>query len=184
MITTKRIFYGFIRNYSNLDIIGEEQKLTTWTFKSMQYFNKLGTMLGYYTEFEGNRYDHSWYDYDHKRIILHVEHENQTNADRINHTIHKLLNSKSLKTIGIVYPEEQDFAQLIKDFKKKDVEFTARNQEIMIIFMGALLDEDRDGFQRVNAVRKYYNKSKEQTVTSVYDAKMKEREDGTIYIID
>ena len=171
MITTKQLLHGFLRNYGNLQF-GIDGTHTSWTFKSMDYFNRLGRLLGYWVEFEGHRYDQTWYkfigeskDYDPDKLFLHLEHENE--ASRVNETIEKLIGhsdkAKAKKRIGIVYPDKNLFLTNVNDFKNRTIELTEKNEEVMLIFLGLYQKPDENECWPVKAIRKFHSKTGTKT---------------------
>ncbi|MCE7737440.1 MAG: hypothetical protein GPJ54_21295 [Candidatus Heimdallarchaeota archaeon] len=189
MISTRDILTGFLRNYCSLKI-DIEGMLTSWTFKSMDYFNQLGKMLGYWVEFEGHRYDQTWFKfnprskyYDDKNLFLHIEHEN--NESRIDDTIKKLLGDsdkpKVLKRIGIVYPGKACFNEEVSTFSDLSVKLAKKNEELTIMFFGFMDPPDKNGYWLAEIVRKY--KSKQVIKTKHYKFKMRNNENEILYTI-
>ena len=182
MISTRDILTGFLRNYCSLKI-DIEGMLTSWTFKSMDYFNQLGKMLGYWVEFEGHRYDQTWFKfnprskyYDDNNLFHQVEHEN--NESRIDETIKKLFvdsdKPEALKRIGIVYPEKACFDEEVSRFSDLFVKLAKKNEELAILFFGFRDRPDKNGYWLAEIVIKY--RSNQEIKTKHYRFKMRYKE--------
>ena len=138
---------GFTRNYHSFQLTGEHTN-TTWTHRILGYFDRLGRMLGYEVQFEKERYDLTWWDYsinqEKGKIILHVEHENSTNKNKIiEETLeYKILDSEAKIALAICYPNNsQDFDE-IKLWIKKNVKKRMKAEEVTIIVDGCCYGEE------------------------------------------
>ncbi len=107
-ITMEDLFYGFVRNYYSFGIKPGTRN-TKWTNEILGYFAKLGKMLGFFTEYEWQRYDLVWFwgpsDEDDEKPMLHIEHENSQN--RQSNLLEKAANSRSENLILIWYPKSE-----------------------------------------------------------------------------
>ncbi len=140
-IDSNDLIYGFTENYHSFQLVGDNTN-TTWTHRILDYFDRLGRMLGHLVQYELERYDLTWWDYSLEQkkdeMILHVEHENVTDKEIIiQETLeNKLLNSKSKIVLAIVYPKNgQDFEE-ISLWIEKNVKKGMKAQEAVIILDG------------------------------------------------
>lgn len=131
-----KIFDGYVRNYHTLKLTSTHG-LHSYTMKEIEYFSRLGSMLGYWTFTEdkadgtSRAMDLSWWDNfvenengnkEWKDLILHLERENFYKKDI--ETINKLFDSKRQyqpkNVIGIIsVPNVKRVQELLKIAKKK-----------------------------------------------------------------
>lgn len=97
-----RYFKGFVRNYGSL-LLGPEDSLSTFTHREVEFWMKLGEMMGFLTRQEKGRKikghtrktDLLWFDDDLEAPILQLESENYSPMDciknRLDNTIPYLI---------------------------------------------------------------------------------------------
>jgi len=95
----KRLCEGYVRSYGTLNVQGNprnDRELCALdshgadvTHRELNFFVKLGEMLGFVTRLEEGRRDLSWFDADSKELVLYMERE--TVSRRACNTMKKLL---------------------------------------------------------------------------------------------
>lgn len=133
------ILDAYSSNFITFDLGEKSHNSTTWTSRILNYFDKLGRMLGYDVEFEAKRFDLTWWDYskyeDQGKMFFHLEHENVSeNEHIIKETFEKkLFNSEATITMAICYPKNvQDQQSLIEWCKENYENFPAKE---VVIFL-------------------------------------------------
>lgn len=111
------LFFGFCRYFSSLGL-DDDVPWSTWTQRSLSYFDQLGRMLGYKTNTEdaltdsdgwrcpkslqGKRIDLVWFYPDKNEYALSLEHQGSNSPRKINLDIRKLAVIQGLKVL-VVY---------------------------------------------------------------------------------
>ena len=136
------LWEGFTHYYHSLELSAYDNN-STWTLRILNYFDILGKMLGFDIKIEKNRYDLSWWDHSIEgELFLHLEHENSTNLERIiDKTINKIIESKTIIGIAIVYPKNHMDYQKIFDHIKTTVTNTNAKELLFILDGSCYLDD-------------------------------------------
>jgi len=88
----KRLCEGYIRSYRTFNL-RTTAKWTDLTQRELDFFARLGEMLGFAARLEEQRMDLSWHDIDSEELALYLERE--TNAEKVfTETLRKLLQSQ------------------------------------------------------------------------------------------
>jgi len=101
----KRLCEGYVRSYGTLNLQGNprnDRELSALdshgadvTHRELNFFVKLGEMLGFVARLEEGRRDLSWFDADSRKLVLYMERE--TMSKRAGKTIKKLLQTEKSK---------------------------------------------------------------------------------------
>lgn len=101
----KRLCEGYVRSYGTLNLQGNpgnDRELSALdshgadvTHRELNFFVKLGEMLGFVARLEEGRRDLSWFDADSKELVLCMERE--TMSKRAGNTMKKLLQNEKSK---------------------------------------------------------------------------------------
>ncbi|MGZ4032261.1 MAG: hypothetical protein ACXVP2_08920 [Tumebacillaceae bacterium] len=134
MLDLMKLFEGYVRNYHTFQLTYTHGRHSA-TFAEIEYFARLGSMLGYWSFTEDStglgrkRMDLSWWDqYDGafetwNRLVLHLEKENAFERDFV--TIEKLFDPNRIEgrpenVIGIIaVANEARIEELLFEAKKR-----------------------------------------------------------------
>lgn len=121
------LFFGLCRYYSSLGL-DDDVPWSTWTRRSLSYFDQLGRMLGYKVATEdtltdtddwkcpkalrGKRIDMVWFYPDKNVYALALEHEGSNSLERIKLDIKKLAVILGLRVL-VVYRQDTSRIQKI-----------------------------------------------------------------------
>ncbi len=144
MVDLKNIFIGYVKNYHTLNLTYQQCE-HTFTMKEIDYFARLGSMLGYDTFTEDTidgshrRMDLTWWgDFDYKiaewtTLILHLERENS--IDKALETLEKLHDYdkkyKPLNRIGIIHVENTIH---MNELQKTAIKFFPSEENVLLIY--------------------------------------------------
>lgn len=127
---------GYVQCFRTQDL-GQWNTYTDDTHRAIEYFSRLGEMLGFYVAREVNRKDLAWYDDpDRKKLVLHLEHE--TERDRAIVALENVLKSNARFLVAVLVGELLDSdIQMIR----AQVCAKAGNQSIAVIAKSQTLEK-------------------------------------------
>lgn len=142
MFDLKDIFIGYVKNYHTLNLI-YPHGYSTFTMKEIDYFARLGCMLGYNTFTEDTidgthrPMDLTWWgDYDYTEwttLVLHLERENS--PVKAYETLEKLSEYdkkyKPLNRIGIIHVENTIH---MNELQKTAIKFFSSEENVLLIY--------------------------------------------------
>ncbi len=121
----KRLCEGYVRSYRGLGLRGNARNDRTLdrrtdsrgadvTHRELNFFAKLGEMLGFVARLEAERRDLSWFDADSGELVLHMERE--TTSKKARNTMTKLLQTGKSEACYLAavlgWVTEEDFASV------------------------------------------------------------------------
>ncbi len=102
---------GLLRSFGGLCLPAEFDRPRLETHAIINYFARLGTMLGYVPRCEKKWRDLEWVDTESKKVVLHLESENAY-VNAIPTLTGKLAGSDADLRIGYFWTKEQDVKEL------------------------------------------------------------------------
>jgi len=118
----KRLCEGYVRSYRTFNL-RTSAKWTDLTQRELDWFVRLGEMLGFAARLEEQRMDLSWHDVESRKLVLYLERE--THADKVlTNTLPKLLQSEESRQaayLGAVFGwvREQDLPAIKQTIKSR-----------------------------------------------------------------
>ncbi len=132
-ISMEDFFYGFVRNYHSFRL-EYNPPWTTWTNKILNYFDRLGIMLGARVKYEWHKYDLTWFRKGSNEVWLHIEHENNTGWEELKDTLKKINESECDNVITILYPASQGlWDKFVKKVEQSQKSWTDTTEVLTIL---------------------------------------------------
>jgi hypothetical protein len=96
---------GYVQCYRTQNL-GVWSSWTDLTRRGLEFFSRLGEMLGFFAVREGDTNDLSWYDDPHKtNLVLHLEHENKAKR-ALSEALRRLLQPSRARFLVAVLADE------------------------------------------------------------------------------